>query len=345
MMMTSRDAGLWPVLRAVRTARNAGLDTVAAAHDSTVDVLRSGLRRLDTRGGCADTIVGAVKAAPFYGDGSNAAPPHETTAKLVSQHPGCPPGIRRCGDWPPPGPTRRWGTAALRTAATDPNPNTRFAAHADPDVPPILLEIAARDPQPMVRLAAASHRWCSPTAAVRAAADTDVFVRKGLAQGSGNRMLLDMLARDRAGIVRDRAVNNPNISAATLRHTAGDIDSVVRASTAAHPNCEPATIAELATDPDPDVRRHSAYNQRCTQQTLRALATDPDPDVRAAVAMHPDCAPRTLIKLVASPAPAVVAAIRRGPLAATPASRLARLTRIAVRVITKLRTSERPSTG
>ena len=90
---------------------------------------------------------------------------------------------------------------------------------------------------------AAPPRLCAPRPTPTS------FVRKSLAQGPADPLLLNILARDRAGIVRDRAVNNPNISAATLRHTANDIDSTVRASTAAHPNCEPATIAELAADP------------------------------------------------------------------------------------------------
>ena len=48
MMMTPRDAGLRSVLRPCAQPATLGWTLSRSVHDTTVDVLRSGLRRLDT---------------------------------------------------------------------------------------------------------------------------------------------------------------------------------------------------------------------------------------------------------------------------------------------------------
>jgi len=105
--------------------------------------------------------------------------------------------------------------------------------------------------------------------------------------------LLQALAQDPQGWVRERAITNSQYIQQTLAGLAGAPSSWgVRWRVAANPACPPQLLQQLAQDPDQAVREQVANNPSCPPRVLEALARDPDQRVRTAALGHPNCPPR-----------------------------------------------------
>ena len=278
-----REANLLAAARNARSNRWFDDWTVASPVGVTASGLGEILRRLPTRGSCAQ-MVRDVEAE---------------TAEILA--------ARRTFLWIPELPRRRVVRTPLHWHRFAPPPTKRAAAVAQaskapyertPECPiwaPHMLRVGAGSEYRDKQLDSVSHPDCPPLLVALAAADPDREMRCRSAQHPRCPPgLLQQLAASDAWQVRLRVVLNPVCPPLALRRLATDTDPRIRERVAAHPALPSGALAGLAADGCPEVRMSYLRRADCPEEIAETLATDPVRVVRQTVARHmPEAARRS----------------------------------------------------
>ena len=325
-------------MRLSRSCPAVPLGEIAACAKLAEQQLRSALRHLGSRGGCARMVVDAALDRRC----------HWTRRAAALQNPACPPVVARLvagTDWvldpavsavgiagwgargagavsPPPSAIRgdpmdrldrngrEMPLLMLVSLSDSPDGRTRrlVASRAGlsrrgssrPGLPPEFLARFAYDPDADVRGEVAS--WVSASLAACLAADEDWGVRSCVAANPlCSPETLASLARDEFGSVRSEVAKHDACPLEALAMLANDTEHEIRKYVAANPLCSPETLASLARDEFESVRVEVAKHDACPLEALAMLTNDTEHKVREHVAAHPNTPPQTLLMLAGSP--------------------------------------------
>ena len=297
----------------VRALRSAPAGYIAAA--GGLAKLQKHVRRLRTRGGCAQTLADIASAAGAVSEIAAAdrrCPPAAALLAMVAT-PSCGPRrLRGTLSWAAP-------SADAFNAVTDPAVcgrlmrrlaerrfSLREAITSNPSCPTALLVALTSAEDDHTKLGVAAHASCPAVGLAALSFDPACDDMAGsIAENEAcPRPLLTQIvaAHSLHGSsceISEMVAGNPNCAPDLVERFARHSDWAVRCGAASNPACDPSVLEMLAGDDSESVRSTVARNPSCGVGLAQQLAADPNWEVRQAAAANPDCAPALAEQLAA----------------------------------------------
>ena len=172
----------------------------------------------------------------------------------------------------------------LKTLVTDPDPDVREAAAANPHTASGLLAVMIHDNCNTVRQTAAANPNLDPAALTGLHNNDNYSVGQGAAANPNLApgLLATLVDSSNDPRIRRAVAANPNTSPQLLQKLAEDTDTTTNRTATARLNPTPAQLAELSQDPAPEIRTAAAANKATPTADLIQMLADSCPQAQTA---------------------------------------------------------------
>ena len=142
------------------------------------------------------------------------------------------------------------------------------------ETPVRILEKLAQDSDDTVRLAVSNNSKLPLYIAWQLTQDSNYKVRQALARRRSEIEILEILAKDEHGAVRNQVAENDNASFKILELLANDESEYVRADVVAHPNTSVEILTKLGNDPSHKVAKALIRNEKTPVEILEKIGLE-----------------------------------------------------------------------